>query len=169
VWHSYKSYLRSDVWKEKRNSAIERAQGRCQVCNSENKLEVHHRKYPSILGQEPLEDLTVLCKSCHELYTFKIQIPIKLKKEEQSQSKNIKNKKEYKLSKGWGITTVEEGLDDLINADKIFYRKKNKIQKARERNLKDLEEAKERGESVTSYQRKAIQLNKEMMNLMDNK
>lgn len=56
-----------------RVKAIERAGGRCQICNSKNRLEVHHRVYPEVLGTENVIDLTVLCYSCHYFVSTTIQ------------------------------------------------------------------------------------------------
>jgi replicative DNA helicase len=47
--------------------ALSRAGHRCQVCNSPDKLDVHHRTYERV-GQEQLDDLTVLCDRCHGLF-----------------------------------------------------------------------------------------------------
>ena len=63
----YQKYLLSDEWSLKRARAIELAGGRCQLCNSEDPLNVHHRTYERI-GDERPEDLTVLCKTCHALH-----------------------------------------------------------------------------------------------------
>jgi CRP-like cAMP-binding protein len=58
-------YLRSDHWGETRAAALERAEHRCQACNGQNTLDVHHRTYERI-GHELAADLTVLCRACHE-------------------------------------------------------------------------------------------------------
>jgi len=63
----YEKYLETSHWKHKRKMALERARYRCQVCNSNMYLNVHHRTYEN-LGNEQLEDLTVLCRDCHSLY-----------------------------------------------------------------------------------------------------
>lgn len=60
----YVSYLQSEWWKEQREKALERAQHKCQLCNSPHDLHVHHRTYDNIGCEQP-EDLTTLCKSCH--------------------------------------------------------------------------------------------------------
>lgn len=62
----YKKYLQTPRWKDLRNEALRRAKYLCQICASDKKLEVHHRKYPIVFGTEPIEDLTVLCHECHE-------------------------------------------------------------------------------------------------------
>jgi len=57
----YKEYLH---WRKIRVEAIARANHRCQLCNKDNILHVHHRTYER-LGKELPEDLIVLCQSCH--------------------------------------------------------------------------------------------------------
>ena len=64
---NYRDYLHSRAWKHKRENAITRARGRCQVCNSADRLNVHHRNYER-LGFERNEDLTVLCHTCHAMF-----------------------------------------------------------------------------------------------------
>ena len=67
-WATYDDYLRSAVWRSKRARALRRAGGACQVCNARTRLQVHHREYEGRWGQEPDDDLTVLCDDCHQLY-----------------------------------------------------------------------------------------------------
>lgn len=64
----YSAYLQSPRWKSLRRAALKRAENRCQVCNSDLLLQVHHRKYPEELGLEDPMDLTVLCRRCHDLF-----------------------------------------------------------------------------------------------------
>jgi 5-methylcytosine-specific restriction endonuclease McrA len=61
---NYADYLRSPAWQDRRAAALIRAGNRCQVCNSDKRLDVHHRDY-SRLGREANGDLTVLCRTCH--------------------------------------------------------------------------------------------------------
>ncbi len=61
----YQAYLKSDEWKQTREEALEWACHRCQLCNSPDRLHVHHRTYERI-GCEDLADLTVLCSGCHD-------------------------------------------------------------------------------------------------------
>ena len=64
----YPEYLQTDHWQDLREEALERANHRCQVCNSnEDRLETHHRCYDR-RGDELPEDLIVLCRTCHELF-----------------------------------------------------------------------------------------------------
>lgn len=67
---NYFAYIRSPEWKAKAEEAKARANNRCQVCNksrAEVQLDAHHRTYEN-LGNEKQEDITVLCRDCHELY-----------------------------------------------------------------------------------------------------
>jgi 5-methylcytosine-specific restriction endonuclease McrA len=63
----YSEYLETLHWKNVREDALTHAQQRCQVCNSPQHLEVHHRTYDR-KGCEMLSDLIVLCRSCHGLF-----------------------------------------------------------------------------------------------------
>lgn len=54
-------------WKVASALAMERAKGRCQVCNSPDQLCVHHRSYQHV-GLEHPDDLTVLCARCHDVF-----------------------------------------------------------------------------------------------------
>lgn len=60
----YDDYLMSPEWREVRKVALARAGGRCQGCNTDQRLNVHHRTYDR-RGEEALDDLTVLCSTCH--------------------------------------------------------------------------------------------------------
>ncbi len=64
---TYHAYLQSDAWHQKREFMLRRAGYRCQVCNKKGRLELHHRTYER-LGEERMEDLLVLCSSCHGLF-----------------------------------------------------------------------------------------------------
>jgi hypothetical protein len=63
----YQAYLKSSVWADKRAIALKRSPC-CVLCSSTDYLQVHHRKYPSVLGEEPQSWLTVLCEKCHMHY-----------------------------------------------------------------------------------------------------
>ena len=68
---NYHEYITSLEWRQKAEAAKRRAGQRCQVCNrprSEVTLDAHHRTYER-LGDELPEDITVLCRDCHELFS----------------------------------------------------------------------------------------------------
>lgn len=66
----YYDYIQTTEWKAKAEEAKARANNRCQICNksrAEVQLDAHHRTYER-LGSELPEDITVLCRNCHQLY-----------------------------------------------------------------------------------------------------
>lgn len=60
----YESYLQSEEWAARRRSVMQRAGGRCELCQRAAAVQVHHLHYQS-LGAEPLDDLLAVCLSCH--------------------------------------------------------------------------------------------------------
>ena len=63
----YKTYIRSDEWRDRATAAKERAGWRCQTCNvpdNQAVLHAHHRTYERLGNEEP-NDITVLCAECH--------------------------------------------------------------------------------------------------------
>lgn len=66
----YYEYIQSAEWRQRADEAKRRAGYRCRVCNrsaSQVTLNAHHRTYDR-LGHEDPDDITVLCRDCHELY-----------------------------------------------------------------------------------------------------
>jgi 5-methylcytosine-specific restriction endonuclease McrA len=61
---TYREYLKTDGWKRRRAKAIRRAKGRCEICKTKNRIQVHHLTYAR-LGKESPNDLQVLCDNCH--------------------------------------------------------------------------------------------------------
>ena len=59
---TYEKYKRSPAWHRKRDLVRERDKSLC-VCGAQA-TEMHHKTYDNI-GQEPLSDLVMLCKGCH--------------------------------------------------------------------------------------------------------
>ena len=56
----YEDYLRTEHWQRKRIAALEFAENRCQLCNSTEQSNVHHRTYER-RGEERMSDVIVLC------------------------------------------------------------------------------------------------------------
>jgi len=67
VDEKYRDYLASPAWGKRRQSALEYADHRCQLCNRTLDLHVHHRTYERF-GNERPADLTVLCGACHNAF-----------------------------------------------------------------------------------------------------
>ena len=63
----YRRYLRSKTWRRKREKVLKRDEYRCRICNSELRLQVHHRTYKD-LWHERQVDLITICKACHTLF-----------------------------------------------------------------------------------------------------
>lgn len=60
----YLSYIASSPeWQERRKQIIQRDQGKCRLCKQDGN-HVHHITYANLF-REPLEDLVLLCRSCH--------------------------------------------------------------------------------------------------------
>ena len=64
-----RAYYQSDIWAEVRKQALNYADYKCQGCGAivlnPSSLDVHHRTYERIGGNEKIEDLQVLCFPCH--------------------------------------------------------------------------------------------------------
>lgn len=68
---SYREYLKSEHWQTVREMALEFSDYHCQLCYSEDHLDVHHRTYER-RGHEKLTDVTVLCHDCHAKFHDKL-------------------------------------------------------------------------------------------------
>lgn len=68
---SYEEYLQTEHWKIISEETKRLAGYRCQICNSPDHLNAHHRTYDRI-GNELQSDLTCLCKDCHALFHDKL-------------------------------------------------------------------------------------------------
>lgn len=54
----------SPVWQRLRRKKLQ-LNPVCEICQSAFNLQIHHVRYPSIWGEEQLEDLMTLCDRCH--------------------------------------------------------------------------------------------------------
>jgi hypothetical protein len=63
----YKTYLRSDHWKELRRRKYSKCPNRCAICGSAENLQLHHLQYRSIYDVET-SDLRCLCGMCHKTF-----------------------------------------------------------------------------------------------------
>jgi 5-methylcytosine-specific restriction endonuclease McrA len=64
---NYVDYLRSEHWRALRANALQAYDFRCAICNSGNRLQVHHRTYERLAHELP-RDVIVLCYACHKLF-----------------------------------------------------------------------------------------------------
>jgi nucleoside 2-deoxyribosyltransferase len=69
----YKEYLKTDRWKDLAAQAKKSAGHRCQMCNSTNQLDTHHRSYTHKGTPDEIYDLVVLCHECHSKFHNKLK------------------------------------------------------------------------------------------------
>lgn len=62
---SYKHYIDSEMWKQKRIKRIKNDGYKCQLCGSAMNLQVHHITYENVPFEKD-DDLLTVCKSCHQ-------------------------------------------------------------------------------------------------------
>lgn len=60
----HKAYIQTKKWKCIRKEVLKRDGGKCVVCGSKSKLEIHHITYEN-WKNENLDELVTLCKTCH--------------------------------------------------------------------------------------------------------
>lgn len=61
---AYREYLKSDHWKNLKDSKAKKSKKRCAICGVSNRLDLHHVLYRNILDVT-LGDLRWLCRECH--------------------------------------------------------------------------------------------------------
>lgn len=70
--YKYNTYINSVEWKELCRRILARDKYLCRGCGETKSLEVHHITYDRLF-HELEEDLTTLCRSCHEVITQSIK------------------------------------------------------------------------------------------------
>lgn len=58
-----RSYYESEDWQDRRQEALEAADGACEICGDEA-TQVHHLTYRRFGCEDP-RDLQALCRACH--------------------------------------------------------------------------------------------------------
>ena len=123
---TYSDYLQTSHWQSKRQEALSYADNRCQLCNKNSELHVHHRTYEN-LWNEPPSDLTVLCKDCHAKFHDKIEVDDKYLSTEVHKPKEAYTKEEFRESmiKAWlschHAYNKGSGYYDENDIDKILH------------------------------------------------
>jgi hypothetical protein len=67
----YAQYLKTEHWKNLRSKMLKRAKYKCELCNDNRRLHVHHKTYER-RGCEWKSDLIVLCEDCHAKFHDKL-------------------------------------------------------------------------------------------------
>lgn len=76
---TYKNYLQSKDWKDRKEDFFKKTKQRCAICHRKNcQFHVHHKRYQrkgeDLLGKEKDSDLLLLCAGCHhKLHKFKLE------------------------------------------------------------------------------------------------
>lgn len=63
----FEEYRKTPEWRTRRNRVLLRAGNKCELCYESGLLDVHHRTYDRY-GDELLNDLIALCRSCHQRF-----------------------------------------------------------------------------------------------------
>jgi hypothetical protein len=64
VYQSYDEYIKSKHWRQKKEEYKKHFKYQCTMCEEKKELHLHHITYERI-GNERLDDLVYLCKTCH--------------------------------------------------------------------------------------------------------
>ncbi len=105
---TYRAYLSSSKWKKKCIEKKDSVGNKCEKCGRDKfmrKLIVHHLTYEHF-GDEPLEDLQVLCDICHH--------PADWKREREVAERNYEKLEEARFQ-GWA--RVKYGDDWMLYHD----------------------------------------------------
>lgn len=87
----YNEYRKSIEWKNLSDSALKRANYKCEICGQPAQV-VHHKSYPASFKDDNLDNLLVLCNKCH----YKIhKNQIEYKKRETLFSESILSGKQH--------------------------------------------------------------------------
>ena len=124
-YKSYDEFLTSPEWKAIRSKVLERAERRCQVCNSKKSIQIHHRVYKCEWGKENLNDLIALCSNCHSLFHH---VESENKPSQSSTKKSYQNKP--KTAKGKPAKTYrifyKNGTQEVITIESKWIAELNK-------------------------------------------
>ena len=64
---TYADYLESNHWQNLRVLCHARFDGKCVICQNESSLQCHHWLYRRTFQETTLDDLALLCDSCHAM------------------------------------------------------------------------------------------------------
>jgi 5-methylcytosine-specific restriction endonuclease McrA len=63
---TYAEYLGTPEWRWLSDRVKERDAYQCRICNSQDSLHAHHRRYPERWSEDNEANLTTLCAACHQ-------------------------------------------------------------------------------------------------------
>jgi len=142
----YKEYLKTDDWKEKRQSKFHECnRWGCQICHDKTDLDVHHINYKNIFDVTN-EDLILICRGCHIIVHELIKLNIiAFLPDETSKQKFIKTKKEVLKFINFNPEKVNNIKEKAIEEVKNYKIKRNlyKRQKIKELAIQHSKEKRE--------------------------
>lgn len=112
----YEDYLKTDYWKAVAVEVKKRAGYKCQLCNSQHDLCAHHRDYSHRGSElEHLDDLTCLCRRCHNI--FHGVVP---EQKESPKPKAFRHIEKRKERVGYIVGDIESADKDMPLGDPII-------------------------------------------------
>lgn len=161
----YKEYLKTEHWQEIRELKLQSVNYKCQICNSNKELNIHHRSYENLYNeQNHLEDLTVLCKECHGLYHDRLtKIPVRYSVERLDGLLE-----RFKIQVSGGALSIPEEVFNLDQEDRDWIIKnweKIKLRKKRIILIKELSEQKDENSKLL-INKKIEEINKEIKKII---
>jgi len=117
--NNYKDYLSSPYWQSRRAKALMLAGYKCEKCGCMSKLEVHHLGYRNI-GNEPDDDLMVLCSRCHAFERNEINIYMQKKLMDFGFKRLSKNWQDYSdakllIPKGYNSEQYQDAIRSICD------------------------------------------------------
>lgn len=98
---SYKSYIISKLWEKRKNRYFKKHGKQCSCCKSTNYVQLHHKVYTGIYGDEPDNHLIAMCCKCHKLFHDTYGVKTNMKEETgefvKEMNESIHLKKEIEL------------------------------------------------------------------------
>jgi len=67
---TYLDYMRSDIWRKKKELRLKFDDYRCKNCETKYGLEVHHKNYNNLYNEDIKTDMITLCRECHNKVTL---------------------------------------------------------------------------------------------------
>lgn len=113
----YSKYLKSDNWRLIREKLFAKRGEKCELCGKCWKIQVHHKTYKNVY-KEKLEDLQVLCATCHQKTHDKIN------KEKKKKGNKPKNKPKNKpiLEREYSFIDIcEKTGKQIIHTRRKYY------------------------------------------------
>lgn len=132
----YRMFLDSDFWRDLSSRKRELV-GRCEACGETRRLQAHHKRYPNNWFDTTLDDLTVLCRFCHERKHGKHIKPESKKKHKVMYGFKLPLSNDdferVKRMRDYGIPVEKKMAIEILKASRYYAWKGNKKQRRAQR------------------------------------